>query len=392
MCFSKVSNLQEFESSSSLQGLKHWRFVLSSARESGFRDIYQTVEDATDIDKNMQLKIALMGDGDVVVTPCRGPPAPEVVKVWARDKLGKRGLKKQGTDPALKKSEPRQGTSNDDNLEKIEKNRRKTDSGVFKEPKIELEKAIPEISTPNIPSQKLAAQATTSLVGAEIELVFASKHKTLDEPESKQKMDAMESSDSSSPSLVEMTSPCSLFSPNEGKVFTFASGTPIEMRQSESVKVTYTENALTGTQPMNIDKATSLSTQNNEHFSEPQDVVTSETSGVTVTPSALHSPDGSPQQCPSTTKQLLSPLLQSKSPVFAAPYHSTPVATKLVYGVQSPRCTPISDAAKAKRLENIAEPSGKINLGHQASSDQTPSLRQQLLASQFKVSLLLVFK
>lgn len=388
-----MSNLREFESSSSLQGLKHWRFVLSSARECSVRDICQAVEDATDIDKNLQLKIALMGDGEVVVTPCRGPPAPEAVKAWARDKLTKRGLKKQGTDPALKKSEPRQEAENGGNLEKVEKNQfsdqRKTDSGVSEASKIELEQTIPGNSTPNIPSQEVTAQFRASSVDAEFE-PLDDKHKGHIEVEGEQKMDVMELSDSSG--AAEMTSPCSLFSPNERKIFTFASGTPKDTVQCKPVKETDTENALTGTQPMNIDKALTLSAQNDEHFSEPKDVVTSEASSVTVTPSVgLHSLDGTPRQYPSTTKQPLSPILQSQSPVFAAPYHSTPVATKLVYGVQSPRCTPITDAVKAKRLENNAETSRKNNFGHQASSDQTPSLRQQLLASQFKVLLLLIF-
>lgn len=364
--------------------------MLSSARECSVRDICQAVEDATDIDKNLQLKIALMGDGEVVVTPCRGPPAPEAVKAWARDKLTKRGLKKQGTDPALEKSEPSQENANDGNLENPEKNQlleqRKTDSDVSKPFKIELEQVIPENSTPNIPSQEVAAQFKASTVDAEFE-PLVDKHKALDEVKGEQKMDVMELSDSPSP--VEMTSPCSLFSPNKRQIFTFASGTPKDTVQCKPVKDTHTENALTGTQPMNIDKALTLSAQNDEHVSEQEDFVTSETSPVTVTPSVPPSPCGTPG--PSTTKQPLSPILQSQSPVFAAPYHSTPVATKLVYGVQSPRCTPITDAAKAKRLENNAETSRKSLLGHQASSDQTPSLRQQLLASQFKVILSLCF-
>lgn len=388
-----MSNLREFESSSSLQGLKHWRFVLSSARECSVRDIFQTVEDSTDIDKNLQLKIALMGDGEVVVTPCRGPPAPEAVKAWARDKLAERGLKKEGTNPVPKKSELRQETSNDGNLENPEKNQlselRKMDSGVSKTSKIDLEQAIPKDSTTDIPSQEVVAQFRASTADAESELAVDNGQKALDEAESEQKVDVMELSDSSSP--VEMTSPRSLFSPNEGKMFTFASGTPTENAQCQSVKSTHTENAITGTQPMTIDKALTLSAQNNEHFSEPKDVVTSEPSSVTVTPSVLHPPDGTPPQCPSVTKQPLSPILESQSPVSAAPYHSTPVATKLVYGVQSPRCTPISDVVKAKRLENNAETSKKNNHGHQASSDQTPSLRQQLLASQFKVFPFLFF-
>lgn len=351
------------------------------------------------MDKNLQLKIALMGDGDVVVTPCRGPPAPEAVKAWAREKLIKREVKKQGTDPALKNSEPR---SNDGNLDKVENSRlseqRNMNSNVSKSPKLELDLAIPEASTSKIHLQEVTRKSCGPSVDPELESLVDNKRKVTEGVASDKKTDVMQLSESSSP--AEITSPGSLFSPNEGsKTFTFASGSPKETASRKSVECTHNENQfmneISGTQPMNID--------NNELSPQFKDDVSSRTSPVTVTPSGkvtqsatvtqsiLHSPDGTPQQSPSTTKQPLSPLLQTQSPVFAAPYHSTPVAAKLVYGVQSPRCTPISDAVKVKRLETSVETSGKINLGHQAASDQTPSLRQQLLASQFKVALLLNF-
>ena len=387
-----MSNLPEFESSSSLQGLKHWRFVLSSARECSVRDIYQSIEDATNIDKNLQLKMALMGEGEVVITPCRGPPAYNAVKAWAREKLAKRGLQKQETDPALEKLELKQTTSNDGNLKNVEEKQlselRNVDSVVSNASKIKLGQAMSVTTTPKVPPEEVITQVRRSSVNAEFEPLVENKHKTLDVVESEQRLDVMESSDSSSP--VEVTSPCSLFSPNELKTFTFASGTPQEIARRKSVKGTQAENqylnTITGTQPMHIDGALPLSARSDEQCSEPKDALALGPSSVRVTPSALHSPDGSP----STTEQPLSPILQSQCPVFAAPYHSTPVATKLVYGVQSPRCTPISDATKAKRLKTNAETSGKKSLGNQASSDQTP-LRQQLLSSQFKVAVFTIF-
>ena len=393
-----MSNLREFESSSSLQGLKHWRFVLSSARECSIRDIYRSIEDTTNIDKNLQLKMALIGEGEVVITPCRGPPACEAVKAWARDKFAKRKLQKQETEPALKKPELKQTTSNDGNFENVGENQlseqRNAELVVSNTSKIELGQAMPVSSTPKVPPQDVTKLFRFSSVDAEFEPLLENKHKALDVVESEQNMDVMESSDSSSP--VEVTSPCSLFSPNEGKMFTFASGTPREIApECKSVKSPQAENqhlnTITGTQPMSIDKALTLSAQNDEQFSEPKDALTSGPGSVTVTPSALHSPDGTPRQCASTAKQPLSPILQSQSPVFAAPNHSTPVATKLVYGVQSPRCTPISDATKRKRLKTNAETSGKNNLGNQAFSDQTPTMRQQLLSSQFKVALFSIY-
>ena len=367
--------------------------MLSSARECSVRDIYQSIEDATNIDKNLQLKMALMGEGDVVITPCRGPPAYETVKAWARDKLAKKGLQKQETDSAQKKPELKLATSNDGNGENQLPEQRNAELVVSNTCKIELGNAIPGTSILKIPPKDVTTQVRVTSVDVEFEPLVENKDKALDDVESEQRLDVMESSDSSGP--VDVTSPYSLFSPNEGKTFTFASGTPQEIAQCKSVKgtqaVTHHLDTITGTQPMHVDEALPLSAQNDEQFSEPKDVLTSGPNSVTVTPSALHSPDGSLRQLASTKKQLLSPILQSQSPVFAAPYHSTPVATKLVYGVQSPRCTPISDATKAKGLKANAETSGKSNLGNQASSDQTPSLRQQLLASQFKVALFTIF-
>lgn len=387
--FSKVTSLPEFESAGSLQGLKHWRFVLSSARESSLRDFCQTIEDAANIDKNVELKIALMGDGDVVVTPCRGPPAPEAVKAWAREKLAKRRQGKQGT--VLKKVEPKQETSKDGNLEKVEKkqlsDQTKIVSGVSKTSNLELNQAIPETSTPKIPSKTMDSELGVPFVD-DFVAIPEQKHKTLDVVHRDKKTDVVELSDSPSP--AEVTSPCSLFSPNEGKTFTFASGFTQTEKQNLS--------EMSGTQPMNINRALTLVGQHDEQRLQTKNAVTTETNSVTVTQSSavtlsvLHSPEGTPQQSPLTTMQPLSPILQTQSSIFAAPYHSTPVATKLVYGVQSPRCTPISDATKVKSLETNAEIPVKSNTGHQASSAQTPSLRKQLVASQFKVSLLLTFR
>ena len=381
----KVSNLAEFESSSSLQGLKHWRMVMSSARECGIQSICQSMDDATTLHKNLELKIALMGDGDVVVTPCRGPPAPETVKAWARDKLAKRKVKgqKEEEDLASKKVETKEPSA-DENLENTRQDQvsqqKKMDSIVSKTPSTELGQDIPATSGSKIPLREVSEKCSGSSVSADAELLVENKQKALDDVTSEKKLDVVELSDSTSP--IEVTSPCSLFSPNEAKMSTFAFATePVEGRCKLSHTENHNQNEIPGTQPMGME-CRDVRTEREEI------VVTSSTNSVTVTPSLLHSPE----QTPSTTSQLLSPLLQTQTPVFPAPYHSTPVATKLVYGAQSPRCTPISDATtKVKRLDTNTEMTERKNDGHQASSDQTPSLRQQLLASQFKVLLLLLF-
>ena len=359
----KVSNLPEFESSSSSQGLKHWRTVMSSARKFAVRNICQTMEDAASMCKNAELKIALMGDGDVVTTPCRGPPSLEAVKAWARSKLAKRSIEahKKVGDKTLKKQEQIKEPPKDLKLVNVEEElvseHKESDVKAFnvsttEQGPVTLSPSAPIETLPEVTSKVNSQPVQGPFVRAEVD-----------------KQNVVKLSDSFSP--VEITSPCGLFSPNEGKMFTFASGTHPEME----IRKSHDKGEKLGTQPMDMkcrDPETQL---------EKVDV-TSGASSVTVTPSIFRSPE----QTPSSTQQPLSPLLQTQNAVFSGPHHSTPVATKLVYGVQSPRCTPISNATiQKKRLDANVETSGKKTASNQASTDQTPSLRQQLLASQFKV-------
>lgn len=347
----KVSNLPEFESSSSSQGLKHWRTVMSSAREFAVRNICQTMEDAASMCKNAELKIALMGDGDVVLTPCRGPPSLEAVKAWARSKLAKRSIEahKKVEDKRLKIQEQIKEPSKDLKLANVEEElvseNKESDVKAFNVPATEqgpvtLSPPAPIETLPEVTRKVSSQPVQTALVHAEVD-----------------KQNVTELSDSFSP--VEITSPCSLFSPNEGKTFTFASGTQTEMK----IRKSHDKGEKLGTQPMDMkchDPETQLE----------KVAVTSGASSVTVTPSIFRSPEQTPSQ----------------NAVFSGPHHSTPVATKVVYGVQSPRCTPISNATtQRKRLNADVETSGKKTASNQASTDQTPSLRQQLLTSQFKV-------
>lgn len=357
---------------------------MSSAHECGIRSICQAMDDATTLHKNMELKIALIGDGDVVVTPCRGPPTPEAVKAWARDKLTKQNLRRLGQqkeDLPRKKLEQIKEPSKDEHVESIRQDlvskQKKTDANTSKST-TGVEQAIPRTSGSKLPSQKLNEKLKGSSLDADVELLVEGEHKALAGVESEKKVGVMELSDSSS--SVEVTSPYSLFSPNEAKMFTFTSGSQTEVGKL-SHKENHDGNQVLGTQPMSFECHGVRS-----HLEGA--AVTSAPCSVTVTPSILRSPE----QPSAAMNQPLSPLLQAQSPVFTAPYHSTPVATKLVYGAQSPRCTPISDTtAKRKGLDANIEQSEKKNAGNQASTDQTPSLRQQLLASQFKVQLIKCF-
>ena len=154
---------------------------------------------------------------------------------------------------------------------------------------------------------------------------------------------------------------------------------------------------ISGTQPITINRSLGFAVYD-EKLHQADNVTTETNSPPNVvsqckagTPPSRISPEGTPQLSPLIIKQLLSPTFQTQDFTFSAPHHSTPVATKLVYGLQSPRCTPISAATNVKSLETSPQNPVKSSTGHQASSDQTPSLRQQLLASQFKVSLFLNF-
>ena len=350
--------------------------VMSSARECGIQSVCQAMDDASTLHKNVELKIALMGDGDVVVTPCRGPPAPEVVKAWARDKLIKRYSKgqKRGGDLAPKMLEMKEPSKNENwkgDKQDRDSVKKTTDANVAKSSGAELEQGIPVTSGLERPSKGVAQRPNASSLDSSVEVHVDSKQNALDNVEGEKKPEVMELSDSSV-SPVELTSPRSLFSPNETKMFSFASG-----KQTEVARTNHDKAEILGTQPMYAE-------WRDARTERKEVVVTSGANSVTVTPCKLRSPE----QTPSTTKHSLSPLQQTHSPVFPAPYHSTPVATKLVYGAQSPRCTPISDAAtKPKRLDTNVEVTGNKTAGAQASSDQTHSLRQQLLASQFKVLL-----
>ena len=352
----KVSNLPEFESSSSSQGLKHWRMVMSSTREFAVQNICQSMEDAASICKNAELKIALMGDGEVVITPCREPPSIETVKAWARTKLAKRSSKalKKVEDKPLKKQEQIKEPPKDLKVltEHKENDVKAFNVSTTEHGPVTLSPPAPTETLPEVTSKVSCQPVQTALARAEVD-----------------KQNVMELSDSFSP--VEITSPCSLFSLNEGKMFTFASGTHPGME----IRKSHDKGEKLGTQPKEMkcrDPETKLE----------KVAVTSGASSVTVTPSIFRSPE----QTPSSTQQPLSPLLQTQNSVFSGPHHSTPVATKLVYGVHSPRCTPISNATtQRKRLDANVETSGKKTTPNQASTDQSPSLRQQLLVSQFKV-------
>lgn len=356
----QVSGLPEFVSSNSSQGLTHWRMVLSSAREWGIHSIYHTMYDASKVSENIDLKIALMGDGDVVITPSRGPPTAKAVKAWARRKLSKLNLRETASEEgcAPKKVDDVQGFSKHENVsEKVNVN-----TNVAKTGAMEAEKVIPVTSDSKTPLREVIRE-DVSISPKDVTLeVFADN-------ESEKAEDAMILSDSSK-SAGELTSPDNLFSPNEDKIISFAPG-----KGKDGARSNLGQGGISGTQPMHGELR--------DVWIECKEVVSSGSVPVTVTPFKFRPHE----QTHSTAK---SPLLQTQSAAFSVLYHSTPVATKLVYGAQSPLCTPISNVAAkpAKRLDTNAEKSSKTNFVAIASSERGPTLRQQAMASQLKVMFL----
>ncbi|XP_015756079.1 PREDICTED: DNA polymerase zeta catalytic subunit-like [Acropora digitifera] len=351
----QVSSLPEFESSNSSQGLTHWRMVLSSARECGIQTNYHAMYDTSKVSENIDLKIALMGHGDVVLTPSRGPPTAQAVKAWARRKLSKLNSRETANeeDCAPKKVTDVQGFSkyeNDPEKEKVNTNVAKTGA-------MESEKVIPVTSDSKAPLTQGIREDSISPVDATQEMFADNKREKAE--------DAMILSDSSK-SAGELTSPNNLFSPNEDKIFSYAAG-----KGKEVARDNLGQGEILGTQPMHGEFR--------DVWIECKEVASSGSAPVTVTPLKFRPHE----QTHSTAK---SPLLQTQSAAFPVPYHSTPVASKLVYGAQSPLCTPIPNVAAkpAKRLDTNVEKSSKTNFGPVASSERGPTLRQQAIASQFK--------
>ena len=352
----QVSSLSEFESSNSSQGLTHWRMVLSSARECGIQTNYHAMYDVSKVSENIDLKIALMGHGDVVLTPSRGPPTAEAVKAWARRKLSKLNSRETANeeDCAPKKVADVQGFSKYENAPEKEK----VNTNVAKTGAVESEKVIPVTSDSKADLTQGSREDSISPVDATQEMFADNKREKAE--------DAMSLSDSSK-SAGELTSPNNLFSPNEDKIFSYAAG-----KGKEVARDNLGHGEILGTQPMHGEFR--------DVWIECKEVASSGSAPVTVTPLKFRPHE----QTHSTAK---SPLLQTQSAAFPVPYHSTPVASKLGYGAQSPLCTPIpSVAAKsAKRLDTNVEKSSKTNFGPVASSERGPTLRQQAIASQFKV-------
>ena len=78
--------------------MKHWRIIQYLTNEGRSLDVFrQAGEDALDvvsgIERNSELKLALIKDGLAVITPNKLPPSKATVMAWAIEKLSdKKGV------------------------------------------------------------------------------------------------------------------------------------------------------------------------------------------------------------------------------------------------------------------------------------------------------------
>ena len=387
----KVSKLPEFESSTSLQGLKHWRVIMSTAHE-------HTFEEAANVEKNLKLQIALMGDGDIVITPCKSPPAPQAIKAWVRTKMARRRTRE------LQKQ--RNYVVPRDDRELQERNKSKTVKEVIsKEVKAEtiyiqshqdnIEEASRKVCEPERTAENWPSCAQPVLrMCADREITAGIGFETRKEIEEKLLSGAASS--------VEVTSPDSLFSPGLEGTFTFPSDLQKQteprslhhsLDEGDSNKRNNESVCGSGTQPINH-KFHNMETflgQQSEGLPEDKNVFTNLAIGPGNTTPTF---EDQLRNISLPTILPLSPPLQTQgSPLSSRPpvsptevvYHSTPVATTSVYSIQSPVCTPISGAGRDKKPNVNNEQGNKKDVGKNTCAKQTPNLRRQLLGSQFKV-------
>jgi len=193
---SQVKDLADFQTRSPFIGLQEWRQFLTADHETSFFEAFQENIGTTEtflsgIENNIEMKIAFMGDKTLDITPCKPPPHPRQVRLWAEKKLAK----KRKSTTSEQKNDVLKG-NNEDNVQ--------DNHGPVK-----------------------MLQKETSLVRNEEDSPFVLKTRDIEgmcmnEKESPATHGPTLGTDGS-PTAVEVTSPSTLFSPVEDPhVFTFA--------------------------------------------------------------------------------------------------------------------------------------------------------------------------
>ena len=356
-----MKDLRDFETSSGYQGLRHWRIIQSLTHEGRSPDVFrQTGEDTLDvvsgIERNPELKLALLEDSPVVITPSRDAPSPAAVNAWCKRKLAERKAvtrelitqnKGQGHvaeragDRAPKESEGKvrdygqQPESTEDKTEETEMRRVHVSKGSF-DAGIVLQEIRPK-ETRVIRDEKGCRTTATSAKNWHSRTEMSGTQPPRVEAVDGGKQEAVIVSESPSP--TELTSPHSLFSPMEVEgEFTFTNGPEAVVHAQEQsiaeTKSTRAENlprgqaktpATSSERMLDIGSVASSPSETDGNKQETPKFLLPKSTGKLVR--SRSAPVRSPQWDhsdvrPSVAKE------QPLSPTQDAPQHSTPVSSR----------------------------------------------------------------
>lgn len=135
----QVKDLADFETRSPFIGLQEWRQLRTANHETSFLDAFKenignTETFLSGIETNNEMKIAFMGDKTLDIIPCKPPPHPQTVRLWAEGKLAK---KRDALQTKGKTSEPNKGnlkSTIDDKVQKSDGKETNLDKNIAKHP------------------------------------------------------------------------------------------------------------------------------------------------------------------------------------------------------------------------------------------------------------------
>ena len=353
----QVKDLEDFDTCSSFQALRHWRLITCATDDDIFpAHCQQNPSDVlSNIERDAELRLALMGDKPTVITPCRGPPSGSSVRGWCLEKLASR---------RAKLLQARAGTTK---VEKVSEDELNVDG---------KSRGVSPKRANSAPEEQTSEEFLLEGSGLE-----AKSHGG----------DPAASSDSAAP--AEVTSPCSLFSPVQ-RTFACAS----KQKDAERDEPPSRQRSLRETahaSPEHRDETSNPDSTAPYKVSNQADVTHPGLPGSQSPNDKVRSPGGSPQESvpvaqQSITSPVASPPGSLPFPSLVAPHHSTPVCPKQSFGgFQSPRCTPI---AMKVPLPACSGDRHRVDLDTRvprplASCEPPSALRHQLLSTQLKVSI-----
>ena len=417
----QVKDHQDFDTSSAFQGLRHWRLIMSATEENSFikncqQNLGSTCDLVSDVERNAELRLALIGDNPAVITPCRGPPSSSTVRGWAQEKLAARRAKILQARAGHVMAKTERGSTGGSCKDEVHgENVVSEESG---QPKGSMPAVIEEVKSSATESSPVD-MTQVKIKGTDAgNSAMQSCEKDCNSGDVN-KPEVIVVSDSSS--SAEITSPCSLFSPVEG-TFTFSPdrephhkdasslgkkrATSLQSSEDEadmSVRKSEADNSHLVPLSSNLSLlcTTTLSKKVpgcREPATGPASLGTPSSVADVSIDKHLKSPvDNSGQSVVESPRQPMGRLDQGlqlpgqpPSPL-AAPQHSTPVSSRPLSSVQSPRCTPIEvltvkGSERTSSREECYEGKHDIQGPRRLTPcDQTALLRRQLLSTQLKV-------